>query len=358
MSLWKKIVGELVDVIEHADEAQHTLLQRFERYDNEIKYGAQLIVREGQEAIFVNEGKLAEVFKPGRYVLQTENLPILSTLLGWKHGFHSPFKAEIYFVSTRVFLNQGWGTQRALTLNDPKFGLVDIRAHGTFAYKVVDSAQFLRELVGAQQQATTAILQGQLRSLIVSRFSDALALLQIGVEQLIGQLQALSDMLLPAIDSDIKRYGVEITQFVIENLSLPDTLKEEIAEYSRLNRIDLDRLMKLKTAKAIENISLKEGSAMSQLGADLGVGLAVAHQMANAIALLAAPLGPGEEYYLALDNQQQGPFSSSMLTTLAHNRQLTADTLAWKPGMSEWTRAGNIAALQSILSLVPPPLAS
>jgi len=151
MGLWDKIKGEFIDIVEWLDDTQDTLVYRFERYGNEIKYDAKLTVREGQSAVFVNEGQLADVFPPGMYSLTTKNLPILSTLKGWKHGFESPFKAEVYFVSTRQFTDLKWGTKNPVMLRDPEFGPVRIRAFGTYALRVSDPAKFLREVVGTSE---------------------------------------------------------------------------------------------------------------------------------------------------------------------------------------------------------------
>lgn len=174
MAIWSKLRGELVDIVEWIDDSRDTLVYRFQRYGNEIKYSAQLVVREGQAAAFVNQGKLADVFGPGRYVLETDNLPILSTLQGWKHGFSSPFKAEVYFVSTRQFTDLKWGTKNPLMLRDQDFGLVRLRAFGTYAIRVRETAGLLRELVGTDGHYTTSEITGQLRNVIVSRFADFL----------------------------------------------------------------------------------------------------------------------------------------------------------------------------------------
>jgi len=145
MAFWDKLKGELIDIVEWLDDSNNTLVYRFERYGNEIKYGAKLVVREGQAAIFVNEGKLADVFAPGTHSLVTQNIPLLSTLKGWAYGFESPFKAEVYFVSTRRFTNQKWGTKNPITLRDAEFGPVRLRAFGTYVVKVADPAIFLRK---------------------------------------------------------------------------------------------------------------------------------------------------------------------------------------------------------------------
>ena len=154
MALWDKAVAELLDIIEWNDDSVDTLVWRFPRYENEIKYGAQLIVRQAQAAVFVNQGQIADVFPAGRHKLLTENLPLLTTLQGWKYGFHSPFKAEVYFANTRNFTNLKWGTQNPVILRDPEFGPVRLRSYGSYVIRVADPANFIREIVGTNAHFT------------------------------------------------------------------------------------------------------------------------------------------------------------------------------------------------------------
>src|SRR5215813_279813 len=170
MGLWDKLKGELIDIIEWTEPSNNDLLAyRFPRYDNEIKMGAKLTVREGQNAAFVNEGQIADVYKPGMYTLETENLPILSTLKGWKYGFHSPFKAEVYFVSTRLFTAMKWGTQNPVIVRDSTFGMVRLRAFGAYAARVVDPRKLVTEVAGTDPQFRTEEIQEYLRQTIVGQ---------------------------------------------------------------------------------------------------------------------------------------------------------------------------------------------
>src|SRR5471030_2944130 len=174
MGLWDKITGELIDIIEWTEPAGSELLAyRFPRYNNEIKMGAKLTVREGQAAAFVNEGQLADVYHPGMFTLQTENMPILSTIKGWKYGFNSPFKAEVYFISTKQFTNQKWGTKNPIMLRDAEFGPIRIRAFESYAIRIMDAKLFLKEIAGTDNQFTTDEITDQLRNLVITRFTDA-----------------------------------------------------------------------------------------------------------------------------------------------------------------------------------------
>src|SRR5947208_229675 len=187
MSLWDKLKGELIDIIEWTQPSDSELLAyRFPRYNNEIKYGAKLTVREGQAAAFVSEGQLADVFGPGMYTLETKNLPILATLKGWKYGFESPFKAEVYFISTKQWTDQKWGTQNPVMVRDAEFGPIRVRAFGTYAFRVGDPATFLRQLVATDPSLETFDVSTQMRNVIVSRFVDIVGQAKLPILDLAG----------------------------------------------------------------------------------------------------------------------------------------------------------------------------
>src|SRR5438105_960941 len=172
MSFWEKVRGELIDIVQWLDDTKNTMVYRFERYNNQIKYGAQLIVREGQAAVFVNEGRIADVFGPGLYTLETANLPVLSTLLAWKYGFNSPFVAEVYFCTTRQFTDSKWGTMNPIVLRDAEFGPLRLRAYGSYVIRVKDPKVLIRQIVGTEGRFTIDEIHNQLRNLIVSRFTE------------------------------------------------------------------------------------------------------------------------------------------------------------------------------------------
>src|SRR5262245_27092509 len=227
MGLWDKIRGELIDIIEWTEPSKNEILAyRFPRYDNEIKMGAKLTVREGQAAVFVNEGQIADVFKPGMYTLETQNMPILSTIKGWKYGFHSPFKAEVYFIAMRQWTDQKWGTQNPIMLRDPEFGPVRLRAFGTYAFHVSDPAVFLRQLVSTDPQFEAYDLNKQLRNVMVSRFVDVLGQSKIPILELAGNYQQFGGQVLERIRPDLAAMGLAITAFYIENISLPPEVEK------------------------------------------------------------------------------------------------------------------------------------
>lgn len=365
MGLFDKLRGELIDIIEFLDNTQDTIVYRFERHNNEIKNNAKLIVREGQTAVFVNEGEVADTFTPGTYTLNTQNLPILTTLKGWKYGFNSPFKAEVYFVNTKNFIDQKWGTKNAIILSDNRFGMVEIRAFGMYSFKVTDAPVFIREIVGTNQTFTTENIQEQLKSIIVTRFSDATGESNLPIETYAANLNELSEAIFGYMKDDFAAYGMDVTKFLIENISMPDEVKKEIFELSRLDKIDLDKLTKLKAAKAME-AAAENPSGTAGMGVGLGAGMAMANQMTQQMANQAQsspnvqntppPISGGMSYYVAAGGQQTGPFSKEGLVQLVEKQVLTKDTLVWKQGLAVWVPAGGQPDLQDLWTATPPPL--
>lgn len=367
MSFFDKLAGELVDIVEVTDAPRDSLVYRFPRYQNEVKYGAKLVVREGQGAIFVNEGKLAEVFTPGTYTLETANLSVLSTLLGWKYGFHSPFKAEVYFFSTRPVLNQQWGTQQAITMELPGYGLGEVRAFGQVSYRITDPAAFFRAMVGTTGVLTDGELLQYLRGLVVAQFSQALIASHPSVEQLMANLDALDATLRTTINQTLTALGFELTQFLIESLTLPPALRDEIFEYSRLNNVDIGKFTRLQAAKAITDLagnnSAGGAGGLGAQGIQLGVGLAAAQQVMRSMSTaFDPPAAPpplpeaGLQYHVAVDGKAQGPLTVDAVAALVAGGTVTAATLVWHPGMAAWGAAGTDAGLQTLFPQMPPPL--
>lgn len=361
MGIFDKLRNEFIDIIEFLDNSSNTIVYRFERYQNEIKNEAKLIVREGQQAIFVNEGQIADIFNPGTYTLNTQNLPILSTLKGWKYGFDSPFKAEIYFVSTRNFIDQKWGTKNAIILNDERFGMLEIRAFGTYTFKIIDSGKFLKEIVGTEGQFTTEEIAEQLKSTIVTRFTDAIGEANMPVETYAANLNELSTIIFNYMKDDFAVCGMEVSKFLLENISMPEEVKKEIFELSRLNKIDLNKFAQYKAAKSIE-IAANNPSGVAGAGVGFGAGIAMANQMGqslnntNSAQNQPPPLTNTISYFVAINNQQSGPFEENQLLDLIKNGQLSGETLVWNQGMSDWQKAATVIQLQSLLSQIPPPL--
>ncbi|GAA5030291.1 antifreeze protein, type I [Marivirga lumbricoides] len=360
MGLFSSLRGEFIDIIEWTDSSNNTLVYRFERHDNEIKNGAKLTVREGQAAVFINEGKIADIFMPGMYTLTTANLPVLSTLKGWKYGFDSPFKAEVYFVSTRNFTDQKWGTKNPITLSDSRFGMLEIRAFGTYVIKVNDPGLFIREVVGTDGHFTTDEIGNQLRSMVVARFTDAIGEADLPVEKYAANTNEISTLVKGIMQEDFKVYGLDLTNFLIENISMPEEIKTEIFELSRLNSIDLDKFAKIKAAKAMEKAAENE-SGTAGAGMGMGMGFAMANQMGQSYnqqqAAGAPPPIPAQStFHVVLNGQQAGPFDMATLQQMINQQQINRDSLVWKQGMSNWTAASQVPEFSTLFGSVPPPL--
>ena len=364
MGLWDKLRGELVDIIEWLDPSHDTMVHRFERYNNEIKYGAKLVVREGQAAAFINEGQLADVFKPGTYELLTRNLPVLSTLQGWKHGFESPFKAEVYFVSTRQFTDLKWGTKNPIMMRDVEFGPVRLRAFGTYMIRVGDPAAFLREIVGVMGRFTTAEITDQLRDIIVARFADVLGESKIPVLDLAANYDEFGQYLTNRIQPELAKLGLELTKMLVENISLPPAVEEALDKRTSMGVIgNLRQYTQFQAAEAMGDAA-KNPSGTASAGMGMGMGFAMANQMGQAMAGGAAasqptappPLPQQTTYFLAINNQQAGPFGMDVLQQKVQVGELTRATLVWKQGMENWSPAGQVTELAGLFAGNPPPL--
>ncbi|MEO1224261.1 MAG: SPFH domain-containing protein [Pseudomonadota bacterium] len=367
--IWNKLLGEFIDIIEWTDDSNDTLVYRFERYGNEIKNGAKLTVREGQTAIFVNEGELADVFAPGMYDLETQNLPILSTLQGWKYGFSSPFKAEVYFVSTRRFTDLKWGTKNPIMLRDPEFGPVRLRAFGTYTMQATDAPALIREIVGTDGHFTIDEITNQLRNLIVSRFANIVGGSRIPVLDLAANYDDLGKFVADRIRPEFQAYGLDIPTLLIENISLPPAVEEALDKRTSMGVIgDLSRYTQYQTAEAITKAADNPGG-MAAGGMGMGMGFAMANQMAQTMgaqqqqqpqagpaAAAPPPLPPQVSYYIAVNGQQAGPFDMNALRGEHQAGRLTPDTLVWSQGMAGWTRAQEVAALGGLFQAGPPPL--
>ncbi len=368
MSLWDKLRGELIDIIEWTEPSQNDLLAyRFPRYNNEIKNGAQLTVREGQVAVLVNEGQIADVYQPGRHVLETRNMPILSTLKGWKYGFESPFKVEVYFVSTRQWTDQKWGTQNPVMLRDPEFGPVRIRAYGTYAMKVSDPATFLRQLVATDPAFETFEISNQMRNTIVARFVDVIGQAKIPVLDLAGNYEKMSNLALQRIAPELAGMGLSLTLFYIENISLPPEVEQALDKRTQMGVLgNLDQYTKFQTAEAIRDAAQNPGG-LGGAGVGLGAGIAIGNQMAGAMvggqqpgagasSATPPPLPQPIAYFIGLEGQQAGPFDMTTLGAKVREGLLTRSTLVWKQGMANWVAAETVPELQPLFANVPPPL--
>ena len=371
-SIANKAFGQFIDVIEWVDATRNTLVWKFPREDNEIKNGAQLIVRESQSAVFLNEGQLGDVYGPGRVELTTKNMPITTTLKSWKYAFNSPFKVDVYFVNTRQFTDQKWGTSNPIMLRDPEFGPLRLRAFGNYAFAVSDPGKFIKVMAGTTPLLVSEDVSGQLRNLLVSRFADALGEAKIAALDLAANYTEMGDALVKILQKDFDDYGITLSKFLIENISLPPEVEEALDKRTQMGVLgDMNKYTQFQAANALEAAAKNEGGAGNMVGMLAGVNLGGimggTMQGAQQAALQGggAPAGgppplPGAEaavWYAGLDGKQAGPFTvPDLAAKLAAAGAGARDVLIWRQGMGNWQKAGDVAELSALFSATPPPL--
>ena len=371
------LTGEFIDVIEWVDNTRDTMVWRYETRGRAIKYGAKLTVREGQAAVFIHEGQLADVFGPGLYMLETNNMPILTRLQHWDHGFRSPFKSEIYFVNTTRFNDLKWGTRNPIIARDPEFGAVRLRAFGTYSMRVIDPGTFMREIVGTDGEFTADEIAYQLRNVIVQEFSRLIASSGIPVLDMAANTQQLGQMVVKAIQPTVAQYGLTLPEFYVENISLPDEVEKMLDKRTSIGIVgDLNRFGQYAQSEAMLNASSRDGGMGAGLGA--GMGAALGMGMAGNLGAQRGPWGqipqqqapapqPGmiapplpepadSVWHVALDGAAAGPFGKADLGRLMNEGKFTRDTLVWTPGQDGWKEAEEIPALARLFTMLPPPV--
>ncbi|MBL8141875.1 MAG: SPFH domain-containing protein [Acidobacteria bacterium] len=278
MSIFEFIKGELLEVIEWTDDSRDTLSYRFPDDDKAIKNGAQLIVRESQVVQFVYTGEFGDTFGPGKHTLTTDNIPILTKLKSWKFGFNSPFKADVYYVTTRLFTGNKWGTSNPIMLRDQDFGIVRARAFGTYDFKIVDPKVFLKEVAGSDHNFRLDEFADTMRSRIISIFSEALATSKVPVLDVATRYSELGEALLPLINPIVTaKYGLQIASFIVENVSVPPEVEAAIDKRSSMAAVgNLNDFVKYQMAKGFETGGGGSGAGMAS---ELAVGFAIAQQM-------------------------------------------------------------------------------
>ncbi|MGI6689217.1 MAG: SPFH domain-containing protein [Christensenellales bacterium] len=283
MSFFKKIINsQLIDVIEWTDSSSNTMVHRYESQGKEIMMGAQLTVRESQVAVFVNEGRIADVFQPGRYELSTQNMPILTALKSWKFGFKSPFQAEVYFVNTKQFLDRKWGTSNPVMMRDSDFGMIRLRAFGIYSFRVSDPVVFLKEVFGTTDLMTVEGVEGQIKRTVVSALSDILAQSKIPALDLAANYDELSQFALNALQPRIAPLGLKLETFVVENISLPQEVEQAIDKRTSMGVVgDLNKYAQFQAAEAIRDAAQNEGGAAG-MGAGMGAGMAMGQMLQGA----------------------------------------------------------------------------
>ncbi|CCE22821.1 SPFH domain-containing protein [Methylotuvimicrobium alcaliphilum] len=363
MGFWNKLFGEFVDVIEWTDSSSDTMVYRFERYGNEIKYGAMLTVRESQTAILVSEGRVADFYEPGLYQLETRNMPILTTLESWPHGFKSPFKAEVYFFNMRRFTDLKWGTKNPIMLRDKEFGPLRLRAFGTYSVRINEPLAFIKEIVGTGGHFRTDDISSQLRNLIVSRFSDIIGESGIPALDLAANYDELGAYITERIAPEFSEYGLEVLQLLVENISLPPEVENALDKRTSMGIIgDLHRYTQFQAAEAMAAAAQNPSGGASE-GIGMGMGFAVARELGKSLSeqpsaqqATPPPIPTSTAYFVAIAGHQEGPYELKVIEQKVRSGEINRDTLVWSAGMAQWKQAGQVPEFSAAFVHVPPPL--
>jgi membrane protease subunit (stomatin/prohibitin family) len=365
---------QFIEIIQWLDQTDDSLVYRFPIYNAEIKMGAQLTVRENQVALFVNEGKAADLFSPGLYTLSTQTIPILTVLRGWKYGFQSQFKADVYFFNTRLYPDQKWGTTNPVMMRDRDFGMIRLRAFGTYALRVKDAKTFFETIVGTRGLTTTSDIIGQLRSTILSKLSDAIAEANIPALDLAAKYDDLSAIAITKIGPEFAGYGLELARFYVENISLPEEVEAAIDQRTKLGVLGdrMQQYAQLQTAEAIPLAAANPGG-IAGAGAGLGAGLAIGSTMGQAFGTgsqmappplpgAAPPPAPGgaamanaARWSLAIEGKTYGPYTDDTLRGMVQSGQVAPTTQAWRPGAAGWASLDQFPELGMAAPPPPPP---
>ena len=362
--------SQFIEIIQWLDDSNDAMVYRFPVYNQEIKMGAQLTVRENQAALFINEGKAADLFGPGRHELSTQNLPILTTLRGWKYGFQSPFKAEVYFFNTRLFTDLKWGTTNPVMMRDAEFGMIRLRAFGTYAMKIADPKTFFATIVGTQGLTTTEEITGQLRSTILSRLSDAIAEAKVSALDIASKYDELSGNGKQILAPEFSSFGLDLSKFFIENVSLPEEVEAAIDQRTKLGVLGDTRgqYTQLQAADAMKIAAANPGGAAGA-GVGIGAGIAMGGMMGGALANAGQAMGGGmappppppapgfaaPRWSLTVDGKTYGPYSDDAVKGMIASGQVAPGTLAWKPGAAGWAPISSFEELAGPGSAQAPP---
>jgi membrane protease subunit (stomatin/prohibitin family) len=370
VGFFDKLKGEIVDIIEWIDDTNgQTLVWRFPRWQNEIKNGAQLTVRPGQTAVFVDQGRIADIFTEGMHELTTANIPLLSTLKGWKHGFNSPFKSEVYFVSTKVIAGLKWGTPQPLMMRDPDFGVVRVGAFGTYAIRCTDPKALLTQLVGTDGHYDTDELGQVMRSLIQAALAEVIGQAKVAALDLLGNYGKLAGDVQAKVKTQIDdEYGLDLTSVQIVNINVPESVQKAMDQRSSMGALGAMSLGQTPNMAAYQQFQLANsmgnlGGGGAGAGMNMGLGLALAGQMLNqqqshpAMSPPPPPPPPSVQWYFGIQGQNVGPLAADVVRQFVQMGQIRGDTLAWTHGQSSWLPAVQVPALRPLFDGAggPPP---
>lgn len=282
MGILDFIKKQFVDVIDWVEDAEDTLVFRYPMQDREIQNGGVLTVRDSQMALFVNEGQIADLFGPGKHTLTTQTLPIITNLNNLDKALQSPFKSDVYFFSTRLKLDQKWGTPAPVTVRDVEFGALRIRAFGIYSYHILDPKKFYKEVSGTRDRYTTTDLEGQLRATVVTIFSNALATINTGFVDLAGKLIDLSKIVAQTLTPEFERLGLKLDGFQVQNLSLPEEVQKSLDARAQIKMTGVKDYTQLQAADSLKIAAANPGG-VAGAGAGLGAGIALGQAMAQSL---------------------------------------------------------------------------
>jgi len=364
VSILEKLRSELVDIVEWVDDDRHAIVWRFPRYHNQIKNGARLIVRPGQQAVFVHQGRLADVFGPGTHELETRNLPVLSTLAGWPHGFDSPFKSEVYFVATRQIADLKWGTPNPVMVRDPDFGPIRVRAFGTYTLKAVEPRRLLEELVGTDGRFEADEISELVRSIVGATFAETVATSEVCAIDLASRTRELSERVRGEVCQRVKKdFGLDVPQLWIVNVSFPEEVEKALDARAGMSVVgDLVRFQQYQLAASTPVAAANPAGGLAGAGVGLGMGLQITRgfgygepEEGSAGAPATPPPAPTELWHVAEGGRALGPFSRPGLADAIAAGRVRADTPVWSPGMPAWIPAAQVASLAVLFAPPIPP---
>ena len=306
------IRNELIEIIEWLDDTNYTLVWRFPDEDHQIKNGAKLVCRQGQAAVLVNEGVMADVFGPGTHTLSTQNVPILSTLKGWKYGFESPFKVEVYFINLKQYLDQKWGTPNAIIVRDPEFavgnrpGRVPIRAFGSYNFRIGDPGVFFKEVVGTNSTVSTDEIERFIKSRVLSAFGKAANQAKISVADIAGHVDILADEVKAGIHNDLTGLGLQLTSFIIESITLPPAIQKALEDAAVQAARGVDNTMAWEGMQAMRDVAANAHKGQSGGVMNAGMGLGMGMGMGNMMGNMMGPAAMGQQGFPQQGYPQQG----------------------------------------------------
>jgi membrane protease subunit (stomatin/prohibitin family) len=275
---------QFIDVIQWTEPEDGILAYRYPMEDMEIQNGGKLTVRDSQLAVFVNEGRIADVFAPGLYTLSTQTLPILTYIMNWDKAFKSPFKSDVYYFSTRLQTNQRWGTATPITIRDKEFGAIRMRGYGIYTYKIADAKVFYQKVSGTRDMYRVADLEGQLRNTIVARMTDTFAQSSVPFLDMAANQQELGQKIADNLKPSFADLGISLEAFVMENISLPDELQKMLDQRISMNMLgDMNKYTQFQVAQSLPIAAANEGGGAAGIGVGLGAGMAMARSMMNAM---------------------------------------------------------------------------